>query len=118
MELSAIANYVFALLAVLMFGDAILSIKPVGFIKTCIEGVGFPLNFGWGLIVVKLTATAGLIVGFYIPEIGFAAVVGLVIYFCCALTAHIRARFFKDISFGSCLTMLTIAIGSLVALVV
>jgi hypothetical protein len=35
---------------------------------------------------------AGLLAGFAVPMIGTAAAIGLVAYFICAVTAHVRVR--------------------------
>jgi DoxX-like family len=35
---------------------------------------------------------AGLLAGFAVPALGTAAAIGLVVYFTCALSAHIRVR--------------------------
>ena len=35
---------------------------------------------------------AGLVAGFAVPELGLAAAIGLVLYFICAVTAHLRVR--------------------------
>ena len=34
----------------------------------------------------------GLVAGFAVPELGLAAAIGLVLYFICAVTAHLRVR--------------------------
>jgi hypothetical protein len=35
---------------------------------------------------------AGLLAGFAVPALGIAAAIGLILYFICAVTAHVRAR--------------------------
>ena len=37
-------------------------------------------------------AAVGLLTGFAVPALGTAAAIGLVLYFLCALTAHLRVR--------------------------
>lgn len=108
----------FAVLAILMFGDVLVSLKPMKFVAECISGVGFPMNFSWALIVVKLLAVAGLVLGFWVPEVGIAAVGSLFVYFCCAITAHLRAKFIQHPSFASALTMFVLVVVCGVLLVV
>lgn len=100
----------FAILAVVMFADVLVSLKPMKFVAECMAGVGFPQNFSWGLIVVKLLSVVGLLMGFWVPEIGFAAIGGLFVYFCCAITAHLRAGFTKHKSFASALSMFALVV--------
>jgi hypothetical protein len=42
--------------------------------------------------IVLACGAAGLLVGFALPLLGVLAAVGLVIYFICALAAHLRVR--------------------------
>jgi hypothetical protein len=53
----------------------------------------------------------GLLIGFAEPALGGAAAVGLIVYFLCALSAHIRAR---DTGFGGAVFFLLLAAGALV----
>lgn len=54
----------------------------------------------------------GLLVGFAVPALGAAAAIGLVLYFICAVAAHIRAG---DRGFGGAIFFLTLATCALVA---
>jgi uncharacterized membrane protein YedE/YeeE len=56
----------------------------------------------------------GLLVGLAVPVIGAAAAVGLVLYFICALGAHIRAH---DHGSGGAVTFLILAVAALAATV-
>ena len=49
---------------------------------------------GWmvPLGTVLASGAVGLLVGFAVPALGTAAAVGLVLYFICAVTAHLRVR--------------------------
>ena len=38
------------------------------------------------------SGAVGLLTGFAVPTLGTAAAIGLVVYFMCAVTAHLRAR--------------------------
>jgi DoxX-like family len=52
----------------------------------------------------------GLLVGFAVPVLGKAAATGLVLYFVCAIGAHLRAR---DSGVGGAVVFLTLAAGAL-----
>jgi len=54
----------------------------------------------------------GLLIGFAVPALGTAAAIGLVLYFICAISAHIRAR---DHGFGGAVFFLLLAACALVA---
>lgn len=102
-----------ALLATVLLADALLSLRPPGFIRDCLDGVGFPHDWWWTLIAIKLVATAGLITGIWVPGIGFAANVGVICYFICAAAAHLRARFLGTAFWINCLGMLVLSAGAL-----
>ncbi len=51
-----------------------------------------------------------LLVGFAVPALGTAAAVGLVLYFICALSAHIRVR---DPNVGGAVSFLVLAVAAL-----
>ncbi len=103
-----------AVLAAVVLGDALLSLKPPAFIRDCLDGVGFPRDWWWCLIAIKLVAVAGLTAGLWLPGVGFAANVGVVCYFLCAAAAHIRARFVGSSFWLNCLGMLALSSGALV----
>jgi hypothetical protein len=49
---------------------------------------------GWMVPLGTLLASGavGLLAGFVVPALGTAAAIGLVLYFICAVTAHLRVR--------------------------
>ena len=53
----------------------------------------------------------GLLVGFAVPALGTAAAVGLVLYFVCAVTAHLRVR---DTHVAGAISFLALAVAALV----
>jgi hypothetical protein len=53
----------------------------------------------------------GLLSGFAVPSLGTAAAIGLIVYFACAITAHVRAR---DRDVGGALFFLLLAVAALV----
>jgi DoxX-like family len=52
----------------------------------------------------------GLLTGFAVPALGTAAAIGLVLYFICAVTAHLRAR---DRKIGGAVFFLLLAAAAL-----
>ncbi|HEY1316682.1 MAG TPA: DoxX family protein [Gaiella sp.] len=56
------------------------------------------------------SGAVGLLVGFVVPALGTAAAVGLVLYFVCALGAHIRVR---DRGVGGAVGFLVLALAAL-----
>ena len=60
-----------------------------------------------------LTAGAvGLLVGLVVPALGIAAAIGLVLYFICALGAHLRVR---DTGIAGAVGFLVLAVAALIA---
>ncbi|GAA3959766.1 DoxX family protein [Gordonia caeni] len=101
-------------LAAILLADALASVRPPAFIRDCLTGVGFPLEWGWALVWIKLVATAGLLVGLWEPGVGAAATAGVIAYFLAAAAAHVRARFVGVTFWVNCLGMLAISIAVLV----
>lgn len=101
-------------LAAVLLLDALVSIRPPNFIQQCLDGVGFPRDWWWALIVIKLAATAGLAAGIWIPGLGLATNTAVICYFLAASYAHIRARFLKHEFWVNCLGMLLLAVVALV----
>lgn len=54
----------------------------------------------------------GLVAGFAVPVLGTAAAVGLVLYFVCAVSAHLRVR---DPGIGGAVAFLVLAVAALIA---
>jgi hypothetical protein len=103
-----------ALLAGVLALDAAMSVRPPAFIRTCLNGVKFPEDWWWALVVVKLLAAAGLITGIYVAGIGVAANTGVICYFLAASFAHIRAGFLKSEFWLNCLGMLALSAFALI----
>ena len=103
-----------ALLAIALLGDAVMSVRPPAFIRDCLDGVRFPRDWWWVLILVKTLAAVGLIVGIWVPGVGFAANIGVIIYFLAAAAAHVRAGFTGQAFWLNCLGMLAFATAVLV----
>ena len=103
-----------ALLALVLFVDAAMSIRPPKFIRDCLDGVNLPREWWWILVVIKALAVVGLIAGIWMPGVAFAANVGVIAYFCCAAVAHLRARNTGQAFWVNCLGMLALSIAVLV----
>lgn len=101
-------------LAAALAADVLMSLRPPAFIRECLDGVRFPREWWWTLLVIKSLAVTGLVVGIVVPGVGLAATVGVVAYFVCAAAAHVRARFFTSAFWVNCLGMLALAIATLV----
>jgi uncharacterized membrane protein YqaE (UPF0057 family) len=96
-------------LAAVLAGDALLSLRPPRFVRDCLEGVRFPADWWWVLIVVKLLAAGGLVLGVWVPGMSLAAAAGVVVYFLCAVAAHLRAGFLGSAFWLNCLGMLALS---------
>lgn len=100
-------------LAAVLLGDALMSVRPPAFIRDCLDGVRFPRDWWWILIVIKLVAVAGLLAGLRYPGVGAAANAGVVAYFVCAAVAHVRAGFTGTTFRVNCLGMLAFSLAVL-----
>ena len=114
-----------ALLAFVVLGDALLSIRPPRFIQGCLDGVKFPRDWWWALILIKVVAAAGLVAGIFIPGVvlrghlrrilgALAAGLGAIVYFPAAVVAHLRARFTGSEFWLNCLGMLALSSAVLI----
>ncbi|ACU97150.1 DoxX family protein [Saccharomonospora viridis] len=117
MVVESVPQWPSIVLAVVLFGDAVMSVKPPRFIQRCLDGVNFPRDWWWALIYIKLIAAAGLIVGLFVAGVGIAANVGVIAYFVAAAYAHIRAKFLKSEFWINCLGMLALSIATLLVTV-
>ncbi|PKW18868.1 DoxX family protein [Saccharopolyspora spinosa] len=103
-----------AVLALIHFGDALLCIKPVGFVRQCLVDVGFPERYWRLLPLLKFAAAAGLVIGIWFRPLAILTSAALVCYFLIALASHIRARDFGRNLFLNCTGMLAACTGALV----
>jgi len=61
--------------------------------------------------ILLASGAAGLLAGFAVPVLGMAAAIGLILYFSCALSAHIRVR---DPKVAGAVSFLVMAVAALV----
>jgi hypothetical protein len=99
-------------LAAIQLADAAACVKPIAPVANCFDDVNFPRRFWWVFTPIKLAAAAGLLVGGWVPEIGLAACLGLVLYFVLAIGAHVRARDFGRNLFVNATGMLVLTVGT------
>ncbi|MEV4901753.1 DoxX family protein [Citricoccus sp. NPDC055426] len=81
-------------LAGISVGDALLCVKPAGFVRDCLLDVGLPRAVWPVLPVVKTAAAAGLVAGTEYEPLARATAWSLVVYFGLAMGSHLRARDF------------------------
>ena len=62
--------------------------------------------------ILLASGALGLLIGFAVPVLGTAAAIGLVLYFLCALGAHLRVR---DPEIGGAVSFLVLAVAALIA---
>ncbi len=100
------------ILAALAYGYA-ASLNFVGAesVKIVADRVG--VSRGWMVPLGALLASGafGLLAGFAEPTLGTAAAIGLVLYFICAVTAHLRVR---DRQIGGAVFFLLLAAAALI----
>ena len=99
-------------LAAIQLADAAACVKPIAPVASCFDDVNFPRRFWWVFTPIKLAAAAGLLVGVWVPEIGLAACLGLVLYFVLAVGAHFRARDFGRNLFVNAIGMMVLTVGT------
>jgi DoxX-like family len=73
------------------------------------EVVGVPLKYSPLLVACELAGALGIVLGIWLPWVGLAAGVGLVIYFVGAVVSHLRVRDINGI--GPAVFMLMVAGG-------
>ena len=99
-------------LAVVQLADAALCVRPVDFVRRCLEDVRFPRRFWRVLPVLKVAAAAGLLAGMWIPHLGALTCAALVAYFLIAIAVHVRARDLGRNLFVNATGMLVLCAGT------
>ncbi len=69
---------------------------------------GWMIPFG----ILLASGALGLLIGFAVPVLGTAAAIGLVLYFICAVSAHIRV---SDPEIAGAISFLVLAVAALTA---
>jgi hypothetical protein len=81
--------------------------KPI---LLAMEKAGVPTSWLSGLGILKAAGAIGLLVGFVVPPIGMAAIIGIILFYCGAIVTHLRVR---DNSFGLAAVFLFLAVAAL-----
>jgi DoxX-like family len=90
---------------------AVLSLVGAESVREVADEVRVPQMWMIPFGVLLAAGAVGLVAGFGVPVLGTAAAAGLVVYFVCALSAHIRVR---DPRVGGAVTFLALATAALV----
>jgi hypothetical protein len=99
-------------LAALMNGfAALMNFVGAEFVKEVADKVRVSQKWMVPFGILLAAGAVGLVVGFAVPGLGAAAAIGLVVYFSCALGAHVRVR---DRNVGGATTFLLLAVAALV----
>ena len=108
-----VAYLVITILAALVNGyAAVLNFSGAESVKVVADRVQVSQRWMIPFGTLLAAGAAGLLIGIAVPMLGYAAAIGLVFYFVCALGAHIRAR---DPGFGGAAFFLALAAGALAA---
>ncbi len=100
------------LLALALVGSAVGKLTRQPKVVEGITGVGVPVERLPALAALELLGAVGLIVGLWIPAIGVAAGVGVVLYFLGAVIAHVRVG--DTAGIGAPVVLLLVALASIV----
>jgi hypothetical protein len=91
---------------------AALSLAGADSVKVVAAKVRVPQKWMIPFGTLLACGAAGLLAGLAVPALGTAAATGLVVYFICAVSAHIRVR---DPKVGAAVSFLVMATAALVA---
>lgn len=81
-------------------------------VKVVADKVRVPQKWMIPFGVLLASGAAGLLLGLAVPALGTAAAIGLVVYFVCAMGAHIRVR---DPQIGGAVSFLVLSVAALIA---
>ncbi len=99
-----------ALLALALIGSGSAKLAKNKTIVETITGLGVPLGMFPLLAACELAGALGLIVGIWWAPLGIAAAIGVVLYFICAVGAHLRKSDFKGVP-NAAVMLVVAAIG-------
>jgi tetrahydromethanopterin S-methyltransferase subunit C len=75
------------------------------------DRAGVPRSWMISLGILKAAGALGLLIGIFVPPIGIAAAVGLVLFFVGAIITHLRGHYY---AFTAPIIFLTLAVAALV----
>lgn len=79
------------LLALALIFSGMGKLRRMEPVTSTITGLGVPLSWFPRLAAALIAGGLGLIIGIWVPAIGVAAAIGIVVYFAGAVVAHLRA---------------------------
>lgn len=79
--------------------SAVSLLRRAAFVVDPLVEYGVPQSWWNPLGVAKAIGAIGLIVGLFVPVIGVAAAIGLILYFAGAVVTVLRARSYKTVAF-------------------
>ncbi|MGW6423301.1 DoxX family protein [Nocardia sp. NPDC055053] len=94
------AYVIVTVIAALWVGFSAFSLlRRAAFVVDPLVEYGVPQTWWTPLGLAKAAGSIGLIVGLWIPAIGIAAAIGLILYFAGAVVTVLRARSYKTVAF-------------------
>ncbi|MFE6920041.1 DoxX family protein [Nocardia sp. NPDC057663] len=94
------AYVIVTVVAALWVGFSAFSLlRRAAFVVDPLVEYGVPQTWWTPLGLAKAAGSIGLIVGLWIPAIGVAAAIGLILYFAGAVVTVLRARSYKTVAF-------------------
>ncbi|PVE12015.1 DoxX family protein [Streptomyces scopuliridis] len=99
------------LLAAVLTGSAVGTFTRQEKIVGSMTGLGVPESWLSRLATLKSAGAVGLIVGLWVPLLGVAAAIGVILYFIGAAVTHLRA---KDYAIAPVVVILLLAVAALV----
>jgi hypothetical protein len=108
-----VAYFVTTVLAALANGYAAYSsLTRAEFVQVVADRVHVGRKWMLPFGTLLASGALGLLAGIWLPVLGEAAAIGLIVYFVCALGAHVRVR---DVHVGGAVTFLFLAVAALLA---
>jgi hypothetical protein len=88
-----ITHVVITVVAALLYGyAAVLNFVGAESVKVVADRVQVSQKWMIPFGVLLASGAVGLVIGLVVPALGIAAAIGLVLYFICAMSAHIRVH--------------------------
>lgn len=107
-----VTYFVITILAAVANGyAACLNFVGAGSVKVVADRIQVSRRWMVPLGTLLACGALGLLTGFAVPALGTAAAIGLVVYFICAVTAHVRVR---DRQIGGAVFFLVLAAAALI----
>ncbi len=79
--------------------SAVSVLLRAGWIQKALTDYGVPRSWWPWLGAAKLAGSAGLVIGLFVPLLGLAAAIGLIVYFSGAVVTVLRARWYRHLPY-------------------